>query len=127
EIDRIDRPFRHAGLAGIARLDQHETRIVGFTSYAFDNRDELHVAAADFFQEAVNLKRLPRIMAVHYGKRVEFDAMLFQHVEASDDAVEGRLAAFVYAVAIMQLARTVDREADEEVVLREKFAPFIVQ
>src|SRR5690348_3734135 len=127
EIDRIDGPFRDARLAGIARLDQHETRIVGFTGYAFDNGDELHVTAADFFQEAVNLKRLPRIMAVHYGERVEFDAMLFQHVEASDDAVEGRLAAFVYAVAIMQLARTIDGEADEKVVLREKFAPFVVE
>ena len=66
-------------------------------------------------------------MTVDDGERVEFDSVLFQHVEAGHDAIEGRLVAFVYAIAIVEVARAVNGQADEEAVLREKFAPFVIE
>jgi hypothetical protein len=92
-------------------------------------RNELQLPRAKLTaQEAVDVQRLFRVDAIDHGQRVEWDFRYFCNCwPAAKDFLEGRLAAFVHAKAIMQLLRTIDAQPDQEFVLAQKSAPLVVQ
>ena len=53
--------------------------------------------------------------------------MASEHVQAAHHVVEGRLPTLVHAVRVVDLARAVDGDPDEEVVLRQEHAPLVGQ
>ena len=61
------------------------------------------------------------------GQRVEADAMLLQHLRRSKHLVERRFRVLGDPVVIVDLARTVDAQADEEPVLLEEPGPVVVE
>ena len=88
---------------------------------------ELHVPAADGLEELVHLEPPAFRGLVDRGHRVEFHAAAVQEADAPEDLVEGRGAALVLAVAVVDVLRPVDGNADEEAVLPEELRPFAVQ
>jgi len=64
---------------------------------------------------------------VHAGQRVEADTVTLQHPGRGVHCVEGRGAALGHAVVVVNVARAVDREADQETVLLEKLGPVLVE
>ena len=95
---------------------------------ALDRRDELHPGGAGFVPEkAVNLEGVISVEPINGGENIVFHPMLLQQPEASQHPVKGWPAPLVHPVGIVQLAGTVDANADEEAVLAEELAPFVVQ
>ncbi len=92
-----------------------------------DNGDKLHEATSHFLEEAVDLQSVAGIVAVHGGKSIELDSIFFQEAEGLQDPVKAACAAFVHAIAVVEVARAIQREADEEVVSGQEFAPDIVE
>ena len=64
---------------------------------------------------------------VDRAQDVEVDVVLAQVPPAAHHQVERALPAAVDAVGVVQLARTVDAQAHEEVVLLEERAPVVVE
>ena len=93
------------------------------------DRDELDVGRAELAaQEAIDVERTRGVGAVHAGQRVERHADAAAAVcAAGHHLVEGRRAALVDAVMVVDFARAVDAEADQEAVLLEEFGPFLVE
>ena len=79
------------------------------------------------FRNRYTRKRVLGILAVHHREGVEFHLVLFQEAQAAHDAVERGRAAFIHAIEVMELGRAVNRNPDQEMVLRQKLAPAIVQ
>jgi hypothetical protein len=52
--------------------------------------------------------------------------MTLQRVQTGNHPIEGRLSALVDAVPVVQLARAIDRDADEEVALCQEGGPLVV-
>ena len=78
-------------------------------------------------EEAVDLAAVVGVGGVDGGQRVPLDARRAQVLEPAHHLVEGALAALVHAVGVVQLARPVDRDPDEEVVLLEERRPLLVE
>ncbi len=93
-----------------------------------DDRDELDEAGAELVaEEAVHLERVPGVGGVDRAQHVELGAVLLQAAGGRDDAVEDGSPAEVVPVGVVQLARPVDAEPDEVVVLGEERAPRVVE
>ena len=74
-------------------------------------------------EEAVDLAAAVAVRGVHRGQRRSTSTPArAQVLEPAHHLVEGALAALVHAVGVVQLARPVDRDPDEEVVLLEERA-----
>ncbi|MDW8804737.1 hypothetical protein P1P68_08040 [Streptomyces scabiei] len=94
---------------------------------AFHDRDELHVAGAAFVaEEGVDLTAVRGVGVVHGGERVPLHAVFAQVTQTAHDPVEGGLATLVDPVGVVQFARTVHGESDQEVVVPEELGPFPV-
>ena len=93
---------------------------------AFDDRNELHPLEAFIAEEAVDIQRPVAVEAVDAAQRVMPHAVFDQEAAAVHDLVERRPAAFVHAVAVVGITRTVEADADEEIVLFEKGRPGVV-
>ncbi len=65
-------------------------------------------------------------MALQHRQGIEFDLVLFQHVQSRHDPLESRLLSFVDAVTVVELARTVNRDPYEKSVGSKKFSPLVV-
>ena len=76
----------------------------------------IQVGADLVAQEAVDFQRIVGVDAVDGGQDVVLDAMLLQQAQAAHHLVEGGRAALVHAVDVVQFARAIDADADEEVV-----------
>src|SRR6185312_4046074 len=126
-LQRLDGPFGDFGGIFEAGADEMESVRAGGGGDAFDDGDELHVSAAGFTQELVDIERVIGIFAVDDGEGVEFDGVLFEAGDGGEDSVEGGLPAFVDAVDVVQLAGAVDGEADEEMIGGEELGPFVVE
>ncbi len=95
---------------------------------ALDDRDELHPLRAQLVaEEAVHRAAVLLVGGVDGAQDVEVDLVLAQEAPAAHHQVEGALAAAVDAVGVVQLARAVDAQADQEVVLLEEHAPVVVE
>jgi len=70
---------------------------------------------------------LTGVFAVHRRQRVELHAMFFERLQAGHHPGEGRLAALVHAVGVVQVGRAVDADADQKMLGGEKFAPFVIE
>ena len=92
-----------------------------------DNGNELHVAASIFPKKPVDLQRLVGVGAMDGGQRIEVDLVALQNFDAAHHAVKGRLAAFVHAIGIVQLARAVDGQADKKMILQKESRPRVVE
>ena len=96
--------------------------------HPFNDRDELDPFRLCLVtQEAVHLFGLVGSQVVDGHQDIVLHAVLLQHAQAAYDLVESRRSAFVDAVGVVQLARTIDADADQEVVFFEELAPLVVQ
>ena len=118
----VQRPV--AGAGAPARLGQRQQ----LGRHPLDDRDELHERRAQVVaQEPVDLAPVVAVGRVHRGQRVPVDAVPLERVEPADHPVEGGLAALVDPVGVVHLARPVDRDPDQEVVLLQERAPLVVE
>lgn len=67
------------------------------------------------------------VASVDGAQYVEFDFMLAQVRPALHYFVEGTLLAAIESVSVVNLAWTVDAQADEKIVFLEEGAPFIIE
>ena len=89
-----------------------------------DDRHELHVTAPQAFQELVNLQSAALAVLVDRGHRVERDPALLQPPQARHHAVEGGSPGLVLPVPVVDVLRSVDRDADQKIIPAEKLGPF---
>src|SRR5262249_57223523 len=123
----VDGPGRDGRRCFRCRGDQYQPARSWSSGDSFDYRNELHEAAADFLQEAIDLERVLRIVALDDGERVEIDSVSFEAGDPAHDSVECRTAPLVDPVSVVQRPRAIDRQSDQKPAVRKKFAPFIVQ
>ena len=92
---------------------------------ALHDRDELEVARPDLVPEvAVDLRaRAPGSPVVDRAQDVDVDTLLRHQARGGEHPVVGRVAALVHAVPVVDVRRSVHREADQEPVLPEERAP----
>ena len=113
-----------AGLLAPALVGDRDRLLGG----ALDDRDELHPLGAQLVaEEAIDGAAVVLVGGVDRAQDVEVDLVLAQVPPAAHHQVEGALAAAVDAVGVVQLARAVDAQADQEVVLLEERAPVVVE
>ena len=96
-------------------------------SQSLNDGRELDVMTFQLLEETVETHRIGHVLIVHDGHGVVFHAMLFQQVDALAHLVVGGEPLLVSSVVIVNDLWTVDREADQEVVLPEKATPLIGQ
>ena len=95
---------------------------------ALDDGDELHEGGADFIaQELVDARALPFVGGVHGSQDVVLGFVLLQQAQPRHHLVVGRVAAFIDAVEIVHILRTVQADAEQEVVLGEELAPVVIE
>ena len=95
---------------------------------AFDDRNELNPLCLQFVaKEAIDRAAVFLVGGVDGAQNVEVDSVLAQLPPTPHHLIESALLAAVDAVGIVKLARAVDAQADQEIVLLEKFAPFIIE
>lgn len=95
--------------------------------FVLDDRDELHEGGAERFEEVVHGGAVVGVVVMKHGECVEFDFVFFEDFEAAHDIVERSLAALVVAMLVVDFFGAVDGDADEEVVLFEEGAPFVIE
>ena len=78
-------------------------------------------------EEAIHRAAVVLVGGVDRAQDVEVDPVAAQVPPAVHHQVEGALAAAVDAIGVVELARTVDAQADQEVVLLEEGAPLVVE
>ncbi len=89
---------------------------------------ELDEIGLDLISEkAVNLQRMIGIGGMNCGQDIVVYLVLSQEPGCFHHPVKGGLACFIYPVGIVKISRPVQAQADEEVVLMEEFAPFVVK
>ena len=94
----------------------------------FDDRDELDPARAEFVaEEAVDAPSVLAVGGVHRAQDVELDAVLAQALPTLHHQVEAAFAGAGDAVGVVQLARAVDAQPHQEVVLLQERAPLVVE
>src|SRR5271165_3708169 len=93
-----------------------------------DDRDELHPFRAELVAEKpIDPPPVLLVGGVDGAKDVELDAVLAQKTPAAHHEVEGALPLPVAPVGVVQLARPVDAEAHQKIVLLEEGAPGVVE
>ena len=93
-----------------------------------DDRDELHVRRADFAtQEAVDIERTRRVVAMHAGQRVERHAVPLEQSRTTHHLIEGRLLPLRRPHRVVHVLGAVDRQPHQEAVLLEEPRPVVVE
>ena len=110
---------------GRSRHDDHGTSPFSPASCdALDHRDELHEpSAALVAQEPVDLAAAVLVGGVHGGQHVVLDARSAKLAEPAHHLIEAAASAFGDSECVVDLARAVDRDADQEVVLAQERRP----
>jgi hypothetical protein len=86
------------------------------------------VGGADLiFEEAIDVEGFAAVEAGDAGQGVEWHAEAMQEFGGVEDFLEGGMAALGDAVVIMDFARAIDAQSDQETVFFEKGAPFLVE
>jgi len=95
---------------------------------ALDDGNELQVRRAQFApQETVDVERALRIVVMNARERVEADAGLAQGLSRRVHRVERRRVPFRHAALVVNFARTVDAQADQEAMLLKERGPFVIE
>src|SRR5690606_18398441 len=76
-------------------------------------------------EKTVNLASVAPVGGRDDGEQVVLDLMALQKSQARQHAIEGRATALVVAMAIMELARTIQADAHEKALAVEKPSPVI--
>ena len=90
----------------------------------FHDRHELHETCSKLFQELINFQSPALACLVHRRHGIILYSVLIQKIYATDDLVESRRPAFVLAVFVMNVTRTVYRNAYKKIVFLEKGSEF---
>src|SRR5580692_5419617 len=107
-----------------AKIGDLDRRLGG----AFDDRNELYPLRLQFIsKETIDRAAVVLVCGVNSAQDVEVDPVLTQLPPAPHHLIESALLAAVHTVSIVKLAGAVDAEADQEIVLLEKLAPFIIE
>src|SRR5208337_4183127 len=94
---------------------------------ALDDGDQLDVLRLQLVaKEAVHGERVVGVGGVNRAEDVDVDVVRAQAVPAADHVVEAAFALLVDAVRVVQLARPIDAQADQVVVLLEESGPLVV-
>ena len=136
-VVRVHRPVGHDGIGmagpgfGVAVPGQGVVVPLvrrGFLeALVFDDRNELHVGGIEFMPEkAVNVQRLAGVEPVDAGQGVEGHAVTLEQLGRVEDFFERGSAALGDPVLVMDFPRAINAQADQEAVLLEKLAPFLV-
>src|SRR4029453_5291168 len=88
-----------------------------------DERKELQILPADLFEVAINLSGIFNIDVVDDAEQVDMHLRPTEHLERLDDLFMCRLLTFGHPVVVVQFTRTIEAEADIEILFAEKFAP----
>ena len=134
----IDGPRRHHRVRVVGfrlrRADDRQPRGVPrlrrgrLEALDLDNRDELQVGRAQLAaQEAIDVERPRRVVAIDARQRVERHAEPLEHLRRGIHGVERRRAALGDAVLVVDLLRAVDGEPHEEAVLLQEPRPVLVE
>ncbi len=102
-------------------------RRVGGRRGAFDERDKLQVARAVFAEKFVNFNRVGNVVRADDRQRVELGAEAFQALHAVENEVETRRSRAHRASRVVEFARAVDAQPDEEVIVGEECRPIVVE
>ena len=101
-----------------------ESRVV----VALDDGDELDEPGAQVVSEvAIDLQWMVLVRRVHRAQDVELHVVLGEQLEAPQHPLGRGVSPLVDPVAVMELRRPVDADADQEAMLGEQLAPGIVQ
>jgi hypothetical protein len=95
--------------------------------FPLDQRQKLEELDAQVLEEAVDLGRVADVSVVHDAEDVDVDAVLGEPAERAQHLLVRRLLPLVHAVAVVQLARAVDAEADGKALGGEEAAPGVVE
>ena len=102
--------------------------IDGFGAGALDDGDELHPLRLHLVsEEAIDRAAVMFVSGVDRAQDIEVDSVLAQEPPALHHFVEGASFAAIEPVRVMDLARAVDAQADQEIVLLEKGAPLVIE
>lgn len=77
-------------------------------------------------EEAVDLQGIPGVSRIDRTQDIEFDLVFLKQPCRLHDPIERPVAGPVFPVKIVQLPRSVDTQADEEVMVVEEAAPCLI-
>jgi len=101
--------------------------IDGFRCGAFDDRNKLHPLSAHFIsEEPIDRTAVLFICRIHGTDHVEPDSVSLQKRPALHYFVKGALLASVDAIGVVDFARAIHAESNQEIVFLEEETPFIV-
>ena len=121
-----DGPFGQPRPFAVRRNDQRTVETLHIDDM-FDGRQELHVFAVHLVaEEAVDLPAAPLAEAVHNAQRIVLHAAVPEHRNRLHHPLEGRLAALRHTKGVVDLLRSVERDAHQKVVPCEEVAPRLV-
>src|SRR5437763_16900794 len=95
--------------------------------HSLDNRNELHESAANFLEKTVDLKWVARVLLMDNGKRIELHRVLLQQTDTAHHFLKSRLATFIYAITVVELLWSIDRETDQEAIFGQNITPAIIE
>ena len=95
--------------------------------HALDQRNELHERHALRLQKTVDRHGLLGVGGVDDHQRVEFHRVLLHASHPAHDGLEGGLALLVHSETVVQFARAVNAQPDQERLLGEEGAPFVIE
>ena len=99
----------------------------GASGRPLDEREEGHKGRADLPEEAVDLRGMPDVVGADDAEDVGGDAGLPEDLVAAHRPVERGLPAARQAIAVVEIPRAVEAEADGEPFLRQEPAPLPVE
>src|SRR5271169_2854325 len=97
-------------------------------SGALDDRYKLHPLSLHLVaEEAIDRTTMFLIGGVDRAQDVELDSVLAKHAPAVHHLVECASLAAVQSVGVMDLARSINAQPNQKIVLFEERAPFIIE
>src|SRR5216683_281349 len=102
--------------------------IDGFRTGALDDGNKLHPLCTHFIaEETIDGTAVLLVGGVDRAQDVEFDSVLAQVPPALHNFVESALLAAVDPIRVVELAWTVNAQADQKIVFLEEDAPLIIE
>src|SRR5215469_1431605 len=99
-----------------------------FGGGALDHRDELQPLCCHLLaEETINRAAIFLVRSVHRAQNVEVDAVFSEVSPALHDTVKRPALAAIKAVLVVQLARSIDTQPDQEIILFEELAPLVIE
>ena len=109
-----------------ARVNEFQAILVRLLGNPLHNWNELHKAAADLLEEAIDFEGMVGIFILQYSQSIELDLVFFEHFKPGHDPVVGRFLPFVHPVVIVKLTRPVNRKTHQKIVFTQEFSPLVI-